>query len=291
MKTILVTGADGMLGVDLVSFLENARYPTIPSTIHDMDIVNPEQVRSVLHSRKPDVVIHTAAYTAVDRAESERDVCMAVNHQGTLNIAQACAEINAELVYISTDYVFDGAKNSPYVETDAPHPLNVYGESKFLGEKAVTRLVPRHKICRTSWLHGLSGIAGTNFIEKILRAALTRNTLKVVSDQMGCPTFTFDLAPTLEQLLTLPEYGVFHLTNSGACSWFELAAAVFEILGESNITVVPVTSAEFPRSAKRPMNSVLASPRLVGLGIPPLRHWKDALREYLLQRKILKKKS
>lgn len=290
MKTILVTGADGMLGVDLISCLEKRDFRLVPSTIDTMDIVNPDQVNHTLYSVKPDVVIHTAAYTAVDRAESEKDLCMAVNRQGTWNIAHACRDIDAELVYISTDYVFDGTKTSPYEETDIPNPLNVYGQSKYLGEQAVCELVARHKIYRTSWLLGLSGISGANFLEKIFQAALAHNTLKVVSDQKGCPTFTFDLALMIDRLLNLPEYGVFHVTNTGVCSWYELAKTALEMNGQSDVRVFPVSSAEFPRTARRPLNSVLASPRLVTLGIPKLRSWIEALHEYLSRRNVIKEK-
>lgn len=290
MKSVLVTGADGMLGVDLVSRLEKGPYHLMASTIDTMDILDPDQVKDSLYSLRPDVVIHTAAYTAVDRAEREQDLCMAVNHQGTRNIALVCREIDAELVYISTDYVFDGAKTSPYEETDIPHPVNVYGKSKYLGEQAVCELVTKHKICRTSWLLGLLGIAGANFLEKIFQASLSNKTLKVISDQKGSPTFTFDLALMLERFLTLPEYGIFHVTNSGVCSWYELAKTALEMNSQSDVTVFPVSSAEFPCDAKRPRNSVLGSSRLMTLGIPLLRNWRDALKEYLSRRKQLREK-
>jgi dTDP-4-dehydrorhamnose reductase len=290
MKTVLLTGADGMLGVDLVSRMEKGPYRLVSSTIQTMDIVDPNQVKRTIFSVKPELVIHTAAYTAVDHAESEKDLCMAVNHLGTRNLAMACREIDAELVYISTDYVFDGTKTSPYEETDIPHPLNVYGESKYLGEQAVSELVARHKICRTSWLLGLLGISGSNFLEKIFQASQTHDMLKVVSDQMGCPTFTFDLALMLERLVALPEYGIFHVTNSGACSWYELAKTALEMNGQPDVKIVPVSAAEFPRPAKRPRNSVLASGRLAALGIPPLRSWEEGLQEYILKRKEAKEK-
>ncbi len=289
MKTILVTGADGMLGVDLVRRLRSRHYKVVASTIRSMDITDLAAVKRILLSVRPDVVIHTAAYTAVDHAESEREKCLAVNVNGTKNIAFFCREIGAELIYISTDYVFDGKKKSPYVETDKPHPVNVYGESKWRGEIAVQTLVDRHKICRTSWLIGLHGITGTNFLETVFSATDAKKKLRIVSDQYGRPTFTFDLAAMLETLLSVPEYGIFHVTNSGECSWYELAKTALEMSGRGNVRVQPIPASEYKRAAPRPGNSRLDAPRLKRLGIPPLRHWRDALQEYLRRRKRLKK--
>ena len=290
MKTILVTGADGMLGVDLVRRLRKTSCQVLASTIRSMDITKPDQVKKTLLSLRPDMVIHTAAYTAVDKAETERDLCMAVNYEGTGNISQACREIGAELIYISTDYVFDGSGDSPYRETDTPNPLNVYGQSKYLGEQAVIALVEKYKICRSSWLIGLYGILGTNFLEKIFQAAQTGKTLRVVADQIGRPTFTFDLALMLERFLSLPEYGIFHVANSGSCSWYELAETALEMTGERDVEILPIPSAEYQCAARRPLNSVLDCSRLARLAIPPLRPWQDALKEYLSRRKRMKKK-
>jgi len=291
MKSILVTGADGMLGYDLVRRLRKSSYQVFPSTIRSMDITKPDQVKKTLLSLRPDVVIHTAAYTAVDKAETEPDLCMAVNFEGTGNVSRICREIEAELIYISTDYVFDGTRETPYVETDVPHPLNVYGKSKYLGEQAVMSLVKRYKICRSSWLIGLHGVWGTNFLEKIFQAAQKEKILRVVEDQIGRPTFTFDLALMLERFLSLPEYGLFHVANSGACSWYELAKTALEMIGEKNVEVIPVPSSQYQCAARRPLNSVLDCSLLTRLGIPPLRPWQDALKDYLSRRKRMKKKS
>jgi len=291
MKTVLVTGADGMLGQDLVHRLRKTCYRLVPSTIKSMDITVPAQVKKTLYSLRPDVVIHTAAYTAVDKAETEQDLCMAVNYEGTRNISQACREIGAELIFLSTDYVFDGTKKSPYVETDPPHPLNVYGQSKYLGEQAVISLVERYKICRTSWLIGLHGIQGPSFLEKIFQAAREKKTLRVVSDQIGRPTFTFDLALMLERFISLQEYGVFHVANSGSCSWYELAKTALEMKGDRDVEILPLPSKDYQCAAKRPLNSILDSPRLLQLGIPLLRPWQNGLKDYLSRRKRMKKKS
>jgi len=290
MRKILVTGADGMLGVDLVRRLRKGPNRIITSTIRSMDITNPSQVKHTILSARPDVVIHAAAYTAVDKAEEERELCMAVNHEGTKNVALSCREIGAELIYISTDYVFDGKKKTPYIETDIPHPLNVYGKSKLLGEEVVRTLAPRHKICRTSWLIGVHGVGEMNFVEKILHAATAKKVLRVVDDQIGRPTFTFDFALLLERVMGLQEWGIFHLTNTGECSRYELAQCVLVMGGRSDVRIVPVSSTEYPAAARRPTNSLLNSNRLESLGIPPLRHWKEALRDYFIRRKKSGKK-
>lgn len=289
MKTILVTGADGMLGVDLTRHLRKCGHRVAASTIRSMDITNLNEVRRTLLKIKPDLVIHAAAYTAVDKAESERELCMAVNAEGAKNVAFFCRELGAEMIYLSTDYVFDGTKKKPYVETDKPHPIGVYGESKWRGEEAVRALVERHKICRTSWLIGAHGIAGTNFIEKIFRAADEKKSLRVVNDQVGRPTFSFDLAVLLEKLAGVPAWGVFHTTNSGQCTWYELAKAALEMSGRGDVPIAPVPSSEYPAPARRPANSLLDAPRLCRLGIPLLRDWREALQEYLARRKKRKK--
>ncbi len=284
-RRILVTGADGMLGVDLVTELRTQGREVIASTVADMDITCEARVRDALNAIRPDAVIHTAAYTAVDLAEKEKEKCLRVNTEGPVYLAGACRDINADLMYISTDYVFDGASDNPYIETDKPGPASVYGLSKRLGEEAVAALCPAHKICRTSWLIGPHGITGTNFVEKILKAARDGRPLSVVSDQKGRPTFTFDLARLLIRLLDVPETGVFHTTNSGEATWFDLARAALDLAGFADTPIRAVTSADFPGAAKRPANSLLDAPRLATLGIPPLRHWREALGDYMRLRK------
>jgi dTDP-4-dehydrorhamnose reductase len=284
MKKILVTGADGMLGVDLVDRLNLGPWMVEVSTISQMDITKPDSVRKNILKIHPDIIIHTAAYTAVDRAETERDLCMAVNFHGTENIASLCRKIDAELIYFSTDYVFDGKKESPYIETDITAPLNVYGESKLLGEKAIRKLVKKHKIFRISWLLGLHGITGTNFIEAILRAAQKKKTLRVISDQKGRATFTFDLAEIVEKFLFIPEWGTFHITNSGDCTWFDLAKAVLMQNDQADVEIIPIPTSEYKCDAQRPLNSRMDSIRLPELEIP-IRGWQEALAEYMRRRK------
>lgn len=280
-EKVMVTGADGMLGVDMVRHLRKGPYKVMESTINDLDITRREEVRESLLTMKPDFVIHTAAYTDVDRAETEVEAALEVNFKGTLHLASACAEIKAGIIYISTDYVFNGEKRTPYVETDDVDPVNFYGYTKMLGERAVTETVNDSKICRTSWLIGPYGIGGPNFVDKILSLADEGKKLKVVDDQKGRPSFTFDLALLVEQIMNSEACGIFHCTNSGECSWFELAKAALELSGRGDTKIIPVSSKEFPRPARRPRNSRLDSSRLEQEKIEPLRHWREALKDYI----------
>ncbi|MCD6385645.1 dTDP-4-dehydrorhamnose reductase [Candidatus Sumerlaeota bacterium] len=285
-RKVLITGADGMLGTDVVAHLKSqTAFEVIPTTIHTMDITSSQQVRDVMLTHQPDVVIHCAAYTAVDKAEKEPDVCFAVNAEGTKTIATLCHEIDAEIIFISTDYVFDGKKKSPYVETDKPNPLNVYGASKLKGEEYVQSLVPRHKVVRTAWLNGVHCTYGTNFIEAILKNLASEKTVSVVSDQYGTPTFTFHLAEALALLLDVDAYGIFHITNQGICSWYEFACAIVEEFGLKGVTVKPIKGSQFRSLATRPENSALENARLKELNLPLLPHWREGLAEYHRRRK------
>jgi dTDP-4-dehydrorhamnose reductase len=281
-KKVLVTGAKGMLGTDLVARLQRSRrYDIVAVDIEEMDITRLSEVKTVVLAHRPQIVIHCAAYTAVDKAESEREQARAINSEGTKHVAFFCRELAADMIYISTDYAFDGRKEEPYLETDDTNPINVYGLSKLLGEQHVAELVHGHKICRTSWL---CGVHGHNFIETMLRIAGEGRPLSVVNDQFGRPTFTFDLADAIVRLLERPEYGVFHVTNSGYCSWFEFAQRILKLGGFDPTTVKPITSAQFRSLARRPRNSVLENRRLKELGFPPLPHWEESLKEYFVRR-------
>jgi dTDP-4-dehydrorhamnose reductase len=286
MARVLITGADGMLGTDIVAELSNSGHEIIGLTINDVDITDLAAVRDAILSSAPKVVIHTAAYTAVDRAEEERERCFAVNAEGTKNIAFFCRELGVALVYISTDYVFDGTKASPYLETDKPNPLNVYGASKLLGEQYVQTLVKRHKIVRTSWLCGIHTHYGRNFVEAILDIAKQKSRISVVNDQFGKPTFTFHLAEHIGRLLAINEDGIFHVTNEGRCSWYQFACEVIKQAGLDKVKIVPIPSKRFRSLAKRPVNSVLANRRTKRLGLPSLPHWKKGLQEYLRRREL-----
>ena len=284
-KKVLVTGAKGMLGTDLVACLKRTRrYDIVAVDIGEMDITHLAHVKAVLFDHRPQIVVHCAAYTNVDQAERERELAMAVNSEGTKNVAFFCRELGAEMIYLSTDYVFDGTKQSPYVETDRPNPINVYGASKLAGEEHVAVLIERHKICRTSWL---CGIHGCSFIDSILRAVEERQPLAVVNDQVGRPTFTFDLASALVRLLERSDYGIFHVTNSGYCSWYEFAQRIVKLSGVRATEVRPVKSSRFQSLARRPLYSVLENQRLAQLGFRPLPRWEDSLKEYFARRACL----
>ena len=290
--TILVTGADGMLGTDLVAaFISSGHYNVLSSTILHMDITNLRQVEEFFVKTKPAAVIHCAAYTAVDKAELEPETAYSINAEGTHNIAFACRNIDARMVYISTDYVFDGTKEQPYSEGDQPNPINVYGASKLRGERYMADILEEYMIVRVSWLNGVHCTYGFNFIETMLKLASKHDPLRVVSDQHGSPTFTFDLADAIVRLFETGEKGIFHITNNGITTWYDFARAVFNEFQISNVSIVPISTAEYKSAAKRPLNSVLVSTRLEKLNIPPLRHWQAALSEYHRRRNMIERKN
>lgn len=281
MKSVMITGADGMLGIDVVAQLsQGTGRCLIPLTIRDMDITDGEQVEGVIQMRRPDVIIHCAAYTAVDEAEEKTTLAFEINAEGTRRIAEACHRIDAELIFISTDYVFNGKTRKPYLETDTPEPLNVYGASKLKGEHYVQEILRRYKIIRTSWLSGIHCTYGLNFIEKILETARVAGRLSVIDNQWGCPTFTFDLSRELEMLLDVPDNGIFHITNQGICSCYEFACSIIREFEVPDITILPVDRANFPTKANRPQYSALENKRLRDLGLPLLRSWHEALADY-----------
>ncbi len=273
MKKILVTGANGMLGQDLCPALTENGYEVIKTDIADMDITKYEVVKCVLTDKKPDIVIHCAAYTNVDKAEEDIELARLINKSGTENIAKVCADIDAELVYISTDYVFSGDGNKPYLPTDKTNPLNNYGLTKWEGEEAVRKYCPKHYIARTSWLYG---IHGKNFVETMIALA-DKPELKVVDDQTGCPTWTMELVRGILKLIKDQNYGTFHVCGSGYTSWYGFAKKIFELAG-LNVNLKPCTTDEFPRPAKRPKYSVMEN-----YGIT--RHWEEALKDYMKLRK------
>ena len=274
---ILVTGANGQLGQELVRLPARSDLEIIGLARAELDITDLAQCRNVMHSHKPDAVIHCAAYTKVDQAESEPDEAYRVNAYGTRNAAVAAEEIGAKFVYISTDYVFDGRADRPYREYDRTDPQSVYGRSKLAGEQLVQSLYSRYFIVRTSWVYGKYG---SNFVKTMLKLAEERDHLKVVHDQIGSPTYTRDLAHFLLELAQTDYYGIYHASNSGVCSWYEFAKAIFEEQG-LNVQVEPCTTADFPRPAPRPAYSVLDHAAIRIHGLRPLRPWREALRHYL----------
>ena len=268
-KKVLVTGANGMLGQDFCPILKNEGYEVIETDIHNLDITNLDAVNKFLKNKKPDIVIHCAAYTNVDKAEEDIETARLINFKGTENIARICAEIDAILVYISTDYVFSGEGNKPYKPYDKTAPLNNYGLTKGEGEEAVRRYCPKHYIARTSWLYG---IYGKNFVETMISLA-DKPELKVVDDQVGCPTWTVELSNGIIKLLKGAEFGTYHVCGSGKTSWYNFAKKIFELTG-LKVNLNPCTTDEFPRPAKRPHYSVMDNNGIC-------RNWDEALKDYL----------
>lgn len=277
---IAVTGANGQLGTDLVRMLQ-ARHEIVGLTRNELDITDSEQCKDVMQRIKPDVVLHAAAYTAVDLAESEEDRAHTVNTFGTRNVAMAAEKVGAKLVYISTDYVFDGTGTSPYQEYDQTNPQSVYGKSKRAGELLVQSLCSRYFIVRTSWVFGAYG---NNFVKTMLKLGREKDRLQVVGDQVGSPTYTVDLCRFIGELAETEKYGIYHASNSGFCSWYEFAVAIFEESG-LKVKVDPCTTAQFPRPAKRPAYSVMDHLSIRANGLNDLRPWRDALREFLQRMK------
>jgi len=272
---VLVIGAKGMLGTDMLQDWRSDE--VVAADKNEADIRDPVQVRKLVSRVRPDWIVLTAAYTDVDGSESNKDLAFAVNCIGASNVARVASEFGARIFYVSTDYVFDGTSSRAYEPADPIHPLNVYGASKAAGEKAIQEMTSDFCIGRTSWLFGA---AGASFPEKILRASESRKELTVVSDQVGSPTFTRDLASAILQLLHQEVRGFVHITNSGTCSWFEFASEVLRQAGRDSIVVLPVSSVEFPRAARRPVFSVLSPSSLQKFGIT-MRHWKHAVPVYL----------
>ena len=269
---ILVTGAKGMLGQDLCPILEDFGYEVVETDIHNLDITNFSMVEKVFNEEKPEIVIHCAAYTNVDKAEDDIDNARLINKTGTENIAKASKKIDAAMVYISTDYVFDGNGNKPYLPNDKTAPINNYGLTKYEGEEAVKNNLEKFYICRTSWLYGHHG---KNFVETMLSLA-NKPELKVVDDQVGCPTWTVELANAIVKIIEEKPYGIYHTCGGNSTSWYGFAKEIFKEAG-LEVNLKPCTTDEFPRAAKRPAYSIMDNGGIC-------RDWKLALKEYLALR-------
>ena len=270
-----------MLGTDLQKALRGEHDLVLTDVVGDvqfLDITDTSAVMSAVGESRPDAVIHSAAYTDVDGCERDPDKAYLVNGLGTWNVATACREFGAALVYVSTDFVFDGKKGEPYTEYDGTNPLGHYGASKLAGEKHVRELCPRHYIARTAWLYGEHG---KNFPYTIMNAAKTRKELKVVADQIGSPTFTADLAATIRDLIGSPLYGTYHVTNKGSCSWCDFAKEILRLAGINDVDVQPIKAEEWPSPTKRPKYSVLRHYSLELQGRDNLRSWQDALADFI----------
>ncbi|MEF2889961.1 MAG: dTDP-4-dehydrorhamnose reductase [Turicibacter sanguinis] len=274
---VLVTGVKGQLGYDVVKDLKKRGHEPIGVDRGEMDLMNNDAIREFIMNTRPEAIIHCAAYTAVDKAEEEVEVCYQVNAEATKFIAECAKELDITLIYISTDYVFDGTKEGDYVETDLPNPINVYGASKLLGEQYVQQLLEKYYIVRISWVFGENG---NNFIKTMRRLGSERDELNIIHDQVGSPTYTADLAPLLVDMMETNKYGIYHATNEGTCSWFEFANEIFK---QSNMEVKtnPITTDQYPTAAKRPMNSRMSKDKLKQSGYMLLPTWQDALNRYL----------
>lgn len=275
---ILITGYKGMLGSDLVETLKDEnKHELILTDIDDLDIANFNQVDEFLKKEKPELIINVAAYTDVDGCETNRDLAFNVNSIGPKNLAIVSNEINAKLLHISTDYVFSGDSLKPYHEDDETGPKSYYGETKLQAELFIKKNTDNYFIIRTAWLYGFNG---KNFVKTMLQLAKTNDKIRVVNDQHGSPTFTKDLAIAISELIKTDKYGIYHVTNSDNCTWYDFAKQIFE-LADININVVPVTTEEYPTPAKRPEYSVLSNEKWESTGFRSLRSYKDALKNYM----------
>jgi dTDP-4-dehydrorhamnose reductase len=272
---IMIIGSEGMLGHDLFDVL-SVDNEVSTTTIDTLDITDINKTIKTVKENNPDVLIHAAAFTDVDGSESNPDLAFKVNAIGTRNVAVACHEANCAMVYICTDYVFDGTNKSPYHEYDKTNPLSVYGKTKHTGEVYIRDILSKFYIVRTAWLYGYHG---PNFVTTMLNLAKTTKNISVVNDQTGSPTYTVDLANAIALLIKKPSYGIYHITNSESCSWYEFAEEIFK---QANIEIElkPVTTEEFPRPAPRPKSSVLENYNWKMEGYPKLRSYKEALEDY-----------
>lgn len=277
MKKVLITGCNGQLGRALNALLKGQDTEIINTDVDSLDICNKEQVLDLVKKEMPDTIINCAAHTAVDKCETDEKNAYQINAIGPENLAKAAKEIDAQIVQVSTDYVFDGNTDKPYTETDTPCPQSVYGSTKLAGEKAVAAQTDKHYIVRTAWLYG----DGKNFVKTMLRLAKEHDTITVVNDQFGSPTSADELGRMILHIVDSGEYGIYHATCEGVTSWYEFAKTIFS-LAHTDINLVPVSTEEYTAAvAKRPAFSVLENHRLNSQGTYRMKDWKDALVEYM----------
>jgi dTDP-4-dehydrorhamnose reductase len=274
---VLVTGYTGQLGYDVVQSGTRIGLNMVGIGSKDLDITNEAAVIYYVNKMKPDAIIHCAAYTAVDKAEDDKSKCWAVNVEGTKHLAKAAREIDAKFLYISTDYVFNGEGDLPFQEKDKTNPIGYYGLTKYEGEKIVKQVLDHWFIIRISWVFGING---NNFVKTMLRLAETKKELNVVGDQVGSPTYTFDLARLIIEMIQSDKYGVYHASNEGFCSWAEFAQEIFR-QANAKVKVNSICAEEYPTRAVRPKNSRLSKQKLIENGFHPLPRWQDALEHYL----------
>lgn len=276
---VLVTGFKGQLGYDVIKVLESRNILCKGVDLDDFDLTDEKDVSDYVHRYAPTVVIHCAAYTAVDKSEDNKEVSNAVNISGTENLAKICKEIHAKMMYISTDYVFGGTGDRPYEVDDPKNPQSQYGYSKSMGEEKVKEYLSEYYIVRTAWVFGING---NNFVKTMIRLGKEKEEISVVNDQIGSPTYTFDLARLLCDMIVTDKYGIFHATNEGYISWYEFACAIINEAG-LKAKIIPVTSDQFPTKAVRPQNSRLSKDKLDQSGFERLPAWQDALKRYIAE--------
>jgi dTDP-4-dehydrorhamnose reductase len=280
---VIVTGAKGQLGYDVLRELKARGYQdVIGIDIENLDITKEKDVVDFFLYNRPNVIIHCAGYTAVDKSEDDKDICLNVNVVGTKNLVKQANKYNAKFIYISTDYVFDGKKMLPYEIDDLPNPQSIYGKSKYLGELEVAKN-DKHFIVRISWLFGKNGI---NFVTTMLKLSKEKEFINVVNDQYGSPTYTHDLSKLLIEFIETDKYGTYHATNEGICTWYEFAKEIFRI-ANINLSINPILTNQFKTKAKRPKNSVMSKTSLDKNGFRRLPNWKHALQRYLKEIELI----
>ena len=278
---VLITGILGQLGYDVAKELTKRGVEFIAPSLEELELTTEAGAKNFILEKKPETVIHCAAYTAVDKAESESELAIKINGFGTRWVAEACREVGAKMIYISTDYVFGGDGKIPYEVNDEKNPVNMYGRTKLLGEDAVNAVVDNHFIVRTSWVFGING---HNFIKTMLRLAETHKKVRVVNDQIGSPTYTVDLARLLADMAASEKFGTYHATNEGFCSWAEFTREIFDQAG-LDVEVEGIPTSEYPTPARRPFNSRLSKKSLDEAGFDRLPTWQDAVKRYLAELK------
>ncbi len=274
---VLVTGYNGQLGYDVIKLLKEKNIDCIGVDKDDFDLLNETETKTFIINQEPNVIIHCAAYTNVDKAEDEKRLCYNINVNGTKYVAEAAKILKCKIIYISTDYIFSGDGDKPFNVTDKAKPINYYGKTKYLGELEVKNATDSYFIVRVSWVFGING---HNFVKTMLRLGNTKDNINVVDDQIGSPTYTVDLAKLLLEMLYSDKYGIYHATNEGFCSWYDFAVKIFEY-SRKNIDVKKVDSSAFKTIASRPLNSRLSKSSLQENGFCRLRKWEDALKEYI----------
>lgn len=274
---IIVTGAKGQLGTDVTAQLEKCGHSVVAADLAELDITDSSAVEAFFEKEKPDAVIHCAAYTNVDGAEADREICRKINAHGTENIALACKSHGAKLLYTSTDYVFDGQGAEAFETDSETAPCNYYGETKLMGENAVRKICDKYFIVRISWVFGKNG---KNFVKTMLRLSEERDEITVVSDQIGSPTYTPDLAALFCRMIETDKYGIYHATNENYCSWAEFAAEIMRLSG-AKTKIIPIPSSEYKTAAVRPANSRMSKASLDNAGFPRLPSWQNALERFI----------